>query len=53
MLGNEPSSISGLADFADRFVGYGHLSASVWFFALGEGGGADLAEIPHRVKVKE
>jgi hypothetical protein len=49
MLGNEASPINGLTEFADRFFGYGNLSAPIWLLGLEEGGGEDLTEIRRRV----
>lgn len=49
MPGNDPPAISGLVDFTDQFLGYGNLTAPIWFVGLEEGGGEDLTEIEQRV----
>lgn len=41
--------MNGLSEFTSQFLGYGNLSAPIWFVGLEEGGGQDLAEIEQRV----
>lgn len=45
--------MNGLLDYTKAFLGYGNLSAPVWFIGLEEGGGQDLAEIEQRVRAWE
>jgi hypothetical protein len=41
--------VNALAAYIDTFLGYGRLSAPLWFMGMEEGGGRDVAELSRRV----